>query len=222
MDNNELQEIKARSREIKRLLGDSVYAQTLIENDVPKLVAEIEKLKAKVEEQRIELEYAGKCVHGSFYRDRDCISCFGDGTEKKQECSECGHQTWHRGGKCLSHDMNITKPYELSKAEQEHLRDNVKYLKEELSARIVEAEERLRGVEASRAIMQEVLEHMWERLISFNMKESLHKIDSALSTLAFSNPQKERRTIPTENTVRTDDLDCRPILEHIDQTRVLE
>ncbi len=99
--------------------------------------------------------------------------------------------------------MNVTKPYELSKAEQEHLRDNVKYLKEELSARIREAEERLRGVEESRAIMKEALEHMWERLISFNIKESLHKIDSALSTLAFSNPQKERRTIPTENTVRT-------------------
>ena len=203
MDNNELEEIKTRSREIKRLLGDRVYAQTLIENDVPKLVAEVEKLKAKIEEQRIELEYAGKCVHGNFYRDRDCISCFGDGTEQKQECSECGHQTWHRGGKCLSHDMNVTKPYELSKAEQEHLRGNVKYLKEELSARIGEAEERLRGVEASRAIMQEVLEHMWERLISFNIKESLHKIDSALSTLAFSNPQKERRTIPTEYTVGT-------------------
>ncbi len=197
MDNNELKEIKTRSREIKRLLGDSVYAQTLIENDIPKLIDEVEKLKAKVEEQRIELEYAGKCVHGNFYRDRDCISCFGDGTEQKQECSECGNQTWHRGGKCLSHDMNVTKPYELSKAEQDHLRGNVKYLKEELSARIREAEERLRGVEASRAIMQEVLEHMWERLISFNIKESLHKIDSALSTLAFYNPQKERRTIPT-------------------------
>jgi len=175
----------------------------LIENDVPKLVAEVEKLKAKVEEQRIELEYAGKCVHGNFYRDRDCISCFGDGTEQRQECSECGHQTWHRGGKCLSHDMNVTKPYELSKTEQEHLRGNIKYLKEELAARFVEAEERLRGVEASRAIMQEVLEHMWERLISFNINESLHKIDSALSTLAFSNPQKERRTIPTEYTVGT-------------------
>ncbi len=205
MDNNELKEIKTRSREIKRLLGDSGYAHTLIENDVPKLVAEVEKLKAKVEEQRIELEYAGKCVHGNFYRDRDCISCFGDGTEQRQECSECGHQTWHRGGKCLSHDINVTKPYELSKAEQDHLRGNVKYPKEELSARIGEAEERLRGVEASRAIMQEVLEHMWERLISFNIKDSLHKIDSALSTLAFSNPQKERRTIPTENTVRTDE-----------------
>ncbi len=203
MDNNELQEIKARSKEIKRLLGDRVYAQTLIENDVPKLVGEVEKLKAKVEEQRIELEYAGKCVHGNFYRDRDCISCFGDGTEEKQECSECGYQTWHRGGKCLSHDMNVTQPYEVSKAEQEHLRGNVKYLKEELAARIVEAEERLRGVEASRAIMQEVLEHMWERLTSFNINESLHKIDSALSTLALSNPLKEKRTIPTENTVRT-------------------
>ena len=203
MDNNELQEIKARSREIKGLLGDSVYAQTLIENDIPKLVVEVDKLKAMVEEQRIELEYAGKCVHGNFYRNRDCISCFGDGTEKMQECSECGHQTWHRGGKCLSHDMNVTLPYELSKAEQEHLRDNVKYLKEELSARIEEAEERLRGVETSRAIMQEVLEHMWERLTSFNINESLHKIDSALSTLALSNPLKETRTKPTEKTVKT-------------------
>jgi len=203
VNNNELQEIKTRSMEIKRLLGDRVYAQTLIENDVPKLVAEVEQLKAKIEEQRIELEYAGKCVHGNLYRDRDCISCFGDGTEEKHECSECGYQTWHRGGKCLSHDMNVTRPYELSKAEQEHLRGNVKYLKEELSARMKEAEERLRGVEESRAIMKEVLEHMWERLISFNIKESLHKIDSALSTLAFSNPQKERQTVPTENTVKT-------------------
>ncbi len=203
MDNNELQEIKARSKEIKRLLGDRVYGQTLIENDVPKLVAEVEKLKAKIEEQKVELEYAGKCVHGSFYRDRDCIGCFGDGTEKKQECGECGHQTWHRGGKCLSHDMNVTQPYELSKAEQEHLRGNVMYLKEELSARIREAEERLKGVETSRAIMQEVLEHMWARLTSLNINESLHKIDSALSTLALSNPLKEIQTTPTENTVKT-------------------
>ncbi len=183
MDNNELEEIKARSKEIKRLLGDSIYAQTLIENDVPKLVAEVEELKAKVEEQRIELEYAGKCVHGNFYRDRDCISCFGDGTEEKQECSECGYQTWHRGGKCLSHDMNVTRPYELSKAEQEHLRDNVKYLQEELSSRIGEAEERVRGVEESRAIMQEVLEYVRGMLASLNIDESLSKIDTALSGL---------------------------------------
>lgn len=190
MDDNELQEINARSREIKRLLGDSVYAQTLIEKDVPKLVAEVEKLKAKVEEQRIELEYAGKCVHGIYYKDRGCISCFGDGTEHKQECSECGHQTWHRGGRCLSHDMNVTKPYELSKAEQEHLRSNVKYLKEELSARIAEAEERLAGVEASRAIMQEVLEYVRGNLGALNISESLQKIDLALSTLSLSHPKQ--------------------------------
>lgn len=190
MDDNEFQEIKARSTEIKRLQGDSVYAQTLIENDVPKLVAEVEKLKAKVEEQGIELEVTGKCVHGNFYRDLDCISCFGDGTEQTQECSECGHQTWQRGGRCLSHDMNVTRPYELSKAEQEHLRSNVEYLKEEFSARITEAEERLRGVEASRAIMQEVLEHVWEKLISLNINESLKKIDLALSTLSLSHPKQ--------------------------------
>ncbi len=46
MDEKELQEIKERAEQVKRLLGHGSYVQNLIENDVPKLVAEVEDFKA--------------------------------------------------------------------------------------------------------------------------------------------------------------------------------
>ena len=46
MDEKEFQEIKARSEEIKRFLGHGSYVQTL-NDDVPKLVAEVEELRAE-------------------------------------------------------------------------------------------------------------------------------------------------------------------------------
>jgi len=49
VDEKELHEIKARSDEVKRLLGQGSYLQNLIENDVPKLIAKVEKFKAKQE-----------------------------------------------------------------------------------------------------------------------------------------------------------------------------
>ncbi len=51
MDEKEFQEIKARSEEIKRFLGHGSYVQTL-NDDVPKLVAEVEKLRAEQEPLR--------------------------------------------------------------------------------------------------------------------------------------------------------------------------
>jgi hypothetical protein len=111
MDEEELHEIKARSDEFKRLLGHGSYVQNLIENDVPKLVAEVEEFKAK----------------------------------------------------------------------QEHWQGNIQSLKEEFSARITGVEERLKGIEASRAAMREVLEYVRGKLGSLNISESLSKIDLALS-----------------------------------------
>jgi len=62
------------------------------------------------------------------------------------------------------------------RAEQEPLRSNIPILKDEFSTRITEAEERLRGIEASRAEMREVLDYVRGRLGSLNIK-----IDLALS-----------------------------------------
>jgi len=109
VDEKEFQEIKARSEEVKRVLGP--YMQNWIEEDVPKLFAEVEKLRA----------------------------------------------------------------------EQEQLRSNIQFLKDESSTRITEVEERLKGIEASRAIMREVLEYVRGQLGSLNIGELLSKIDLALS-----------------------------------------
>ncbi len=117
MDEKELQEIKARSEEVKRVLGHGSYVQNLIENDVPKLVAEL----------------------------KDC------------------------------------------KVKQEHWQSNIQSVKEEFSARITEVGERLKGIEASRAVMREVLEDVRRWLGSLNIGESLSKIDLALSVSTVGN-----------------------------------
>ncbi len=51
MDEKEFQEIKGRSEEIKRFLGHGSYVQTL-NDDVPKLVAEVKELRAEQERLR--------------------------------------------------------------------------------------------------------------------------------------------------------------------------
>ncbi len=182
MDEKELHDIKERAEEVKKLLGHGSYTQNLIENDVPKLVADVEELRVELEELKIELENAGVCPHGVFYEDRRCVSCFGDGTEEKMECSKCGAGTWHRGGKCLSHDLTAPKPYQLMKDELEQLRTQMLIVKKEGSTRIAEAEERLKGIESSCAVMRDVLEYVRGRIGTFNIGESLHKIDVALSS----------------------------------------
>ncbi len=101
MDERELQVIKVRSEEVKRLLEP--YMQNGIEEDVLKLFAEVEKLRA----------------------------------------------------------------------EQEQMRSNIQFLKEESSTRITVVEERLRGIEASRIIIREVLEHIRGRFDLLKVGESL-------------------------------------------------
>jgi hypothetical protein len=54
VDEKELQEIKARSEEVKRVLGP--YMQNWIEKDIPKLFAEIEKLRAEQEPLRSNIQ----------------------------------------------------------------------------------------------------------------------------------------------------------------------
>lgn len=174
MDQEDLGEIIARADEAKELLRYSSSMQLVIENDVPVLVAEVERLKD-------ELVQAGRCPHGSSYEDRRCVHCFGDGTEEVQECGKCGTQSWHRGGKCLDHDKSAPKPYELMKSELEQLRSKVQALQEECSANIRAAEEHLKESQASRAIMREALEYLRPRIGSTNVGESLAKIDRALS-----------------------------------------
>ncbi len=182
MDEKELREIKERAEEVKKLLRHGSYMQNLIENDVPMLVAGVEELRVEVEELKIELENAGVCPHGIFYEDRRCVNCFGDGTEEKKECSKCGAGTWHRGGKCLSHDLTAPKPYQRMKGELEQLRTQMQIVKKEGSTRIAEAEERLKGMESSSAVMRDVLEYVKGRIGTFNIGESLYKIDLALSS----------------------------------------
>ena len=117
MDVEELQVIKERAEQVKRLLGHGSYVQKLIENDVPELVAELKDFKAK----------------------------------------------------------------------QDLWQSNIQSLKEEFSARITGVEERLKGIEASRAAMREVLEYVRGRLGSLNIGESLSKIDLALSVSTVGN-----------------------------------
>jgi len=117
VDEKELQVIKERAEQVKRLLKHGSYVQNLIENDVPRLVAEVEELRA----------------------------------------------------------------------EQEHWQSNIQSIKEKFSARITEVEERLKGIEASRAVMREVLEDVRRWLGSLNIGESLSKIDLALSGSTVGN-----------------------------------
>ncbi len=55
MDEKEFQEIKARSKEIERFLRHGSYVQTL-NDDVPKLVAEVEELRTEQEQLRGEIQ----------------------------------------------------------------------------------------------------------------------------------------------------------------------
>jgi hypothetical protein len=123
----------------------------------------------------------GRCPHGDFYADRSCVRCFGDGTEELEECDQCGAQTWHRGGKCLRHDPTAPKPHDLLKSEVEELRSKVATLEQEWAARIGTAEGQARQIQASRDLMREALEYIKPRLGSFNLGESMAKIDRALS-----------------------------------------
>lgn len=195
MNEKDLQEIKERAEEVKRLLGHGSDTQNLIEEDVPKLVAEIDELKAEIDELKIDLENSGLCPHGNHYEDRDCISCFGDGTEEMRKCENCNTETWHRGEKCLRHDATAPKPTEHLKAEMGQLRGKIEAAKKEHSTRIEEAEERMKSIESSSAAMREVLVYVRGRLGSVNIGESLHKIDQVLSASpALSSKSNDNET----------------------------
>lgn len=73
------------------------------------------------------------------------------------------------------------------KAKQDLWQSNIQSLKEEFSARITGVEERLKGIETSRAAMREVLEYVRGKLASLNIGESLSKIDLALSGSTVGN-----------------------------------
>src|SRR3989338_7083190 len=183
MESKELQEIKARAERIKKLLGNGSDALHLIEDDLPELVAEVEGLKTELgqagncphgglykdrncvecfgdgtEEMREALERSGLCPHERLYEDRNCVECFGDGTEEMRECSECGIQTWHRGGKCLRHAASAPKPYELLEVELKKLQGEIQTVQEQSSARVARAEERVKEIGAEAEQLREALE----------------------------------------------------------------
>jgi Skp family chaperone for outer membrane proteins len=151
MESRELQEIKARAEHVRKLLGNGSDTQHLIENDLPKLVAEVERLTTDIGQ-------AGKCPHGDSYKDRTCVECFGDGTEEMRECSECRTKTWHRGGKCLRHDASAPKPYEALKTELKKLQGEIQTVQEQSSAHLVQAEERVKETEIEAERLREELE----------------------------------------------------------------
>lgn len=185
MESRELQEIKARAEQVKKLLGSGSDTLHLIEDDLPRLVAEVERL-------RTELEQAGKCPHGGFYKDRTCVECFGDGTEEMRECGECRTKTWHRGGKCLRHDA-APKPYEQLRAELKHLQDEIQTVQEESSTRATQAEERVKEIEATCVAMREALGYVKGRIGSTNIGESLIKIDRALSSSTGDRTMEDKK-----------------------------
>ena len=186
MESKELQEIKARAERIKKLLGNGSDALHLIEDDLPELVAEVEWLKT-------ELGQAGNCPHGGLYKDRNCVECFGDGTEEMRECSECGIQTWHRGGKCLRHAASAPKPYELLEVELKKLQGEIQTVQEQSSARVARAEEHAREIEATCVVMREALEYVKARIGSTNIGESMIKIDRALSSSAGDQTREDKQ-----------------------------
>jgi len=186
MESKELQEIKARAEQLKKLLGNGSDTLRLIEDDLPELVAEIERL-------RTELGQAGKCPHGDFYRDRTCVECFGDGTEEMRQCGECGTQTWHRGGKCLRHDASAPRPYEPLKAELKKLEGEIQTIEEQSSAGLGQAEERVREIEATCVLMREALEYVKARIGSTNIGESIIKIERALSSSAGNQTREDKQ-----------------------------
>ena len=186
MESKELQEIKARAEQVKRLLGNGSDTLHLIEDDLPKLAAEVERL-------RTELGQAGKCPHGGFYKDRTCVECFSDGTEEMRECGECRTKTWHRGGKCLRHDASAPKPFEPLKAELKQLQGEVKTVQEQSSARAAQAEERVKEIEATCVAMREALEYVKGRIGSSNIGESMIKIDRALSFSAGNQTMEDKK-----------------------------
>lgn len=177
MDRKNLAEIKARADEVKELLQYGPSIQDLLENDVPKLVAEVERLMWQIAQ-------AGKCPHGEFYEDRSCVPCFGDGTEEWTKCGECDTHSWHRGGKCLRHDKSAPKPYELLKRQLEESRGKDRVLEQECAARVEAAEEQVKEIQASRELMRDALEYIKPRIGSMNLGESLAKIARALATAA--------------------------------------
>jgi hypothetical protein len=185
MEDKNLQEIKSRAEEVKKLFGQGSNAQNLIQNDVPKLVTEIEQLKVALKE-------ASVCSHGSLYKDQSCITCFGDGTEEKLRCSACAALTWHRGGKCIAHDKSAPKPYELLKSELQELRSQLQVVQEGCSARVAEAEERLGGIAAACNVMRESLEYVRGRIGTTFVGESLEKIDKALSSTSMVTPANHK------------------------------
>jgi len=185
MDDKNLHEIKGRAEELKKFFAQGSNAQNLIQNDVPLLVAEIERLKA-------ELKAASVCSHGSLYKDQSCITCFGDGTEEKLRCSACAALTWHRGGKCLSHDKSAPRPYVLLKSELQELRKQLQVVQEGCSARVAEAEERLSGIATACNVMRESLEYVRGRIGTTFVGESLEKIDKALSSTSGVSPANHK------------------------------
>ena len=186
MESRELQQIKTRAEQLKKLLGKGPDTLHLIEDDLPKLVAEVERL-------RTALEQAGKCPHGGLYKDRTCVECFGDGSEETRECSECGAKTWHRGGKCLRHDGSAPMPYELLRAELKQLRGDIHTVQEQSSSQLAQAEERVKEVEAICDAMREALEYVKGRIGSTNIGESLIKINRALSSAADEPTMKDEK-----------------------------
>jgi hypothetical protein len=185
MEDKNLQEIKARAEEVKKIFGQGSAAQNLIQTDVPKLVVEIEQLKAALKE-------ASTCSHGNLYKDQSCTTCFGDGTEEKLRCSACGALTWHRGGKCLAHDKAAPKPYARLKEELQELRGQLQVVQEGCSARVAEAEERLGGIAAACNVMRESLEYVRGRIGTTFVGESLEKIDKALSSTPIVAPPNHK------------------------------
>jgi hypothetical protein len=181
MDDKNLQEIKARVAEVKKIFSQGSSAQRLVESDVPGLMSEIEQLKAALKE-------ASVCPHGSFYKDQSCITCFGDGTEEKQRCVTCASLTWHRGGKCIAHDKSAPKAYTLLKSELQELRSQLQVVQQGCSARVAEAEERLVGIASACNIMRESLEYVRGRIGTTFVGESLEKIDKALSSTSVVTP----------------------------------
>jgi hypothetical protein len=84
-------------------------------------------LKAKIRDLETKLMKCGSCEHGVEYKTRQCVFCFGDGSETISICSKCEAGTFHRNGKCLQCEPNPPKPFSKLKDDMKtllaHLQD---------------------------------------------------------------------------------------------------
>jgi hypothetical protein len=71
----------------------------------------------QVRHLEMSMAVAGDCPHGLSYESKECLECWGDGTEEILHCEECESSTYHRAGFCLRCQKDEAPgPHDIGKA----------------------------------------------------------------------------------------------------------